>query len=222
MGDELIGFRTLQGAECEVRKVRGFDRPHHPPPPLGGGGADGHEAAALQGAEIRGAGRILGVDLGGKGALALLDTAGTLLDVADMPVVPDGGKARSSVQPALLAALLREWQPSRAFVEFVAARPTGSKVGAFAFGKARGHVEAVLATLGVPYTLLTPATWKRAVNIPPGNGQKSTARAEACRRWPDHATKFARVKDDGRAEAALIAIAGMMRDAHNIKIRSAD
>ena len=31
------------------------------------------------------------------------------------------------------------------------------------------------------------------------------------RRWPAKADLFARVKDDGRAEAALIAVAGMMK-----------
>lgn len=38
---------------------------------------------------------------------------------------------------------------------------------------------------------------------------KDAARSEAIRRWPDHAALFARVKDDGRAESALIGIAGM-------------
>jgi hypothetical protein len=38
---------------------------------------------------------------------------------------------------------------------------------------------------------------------------KDAARSEAIRRWPDHAAPFARVKDDGRAESALIGIAGM-------------
>jgi hypothetical protein len=36
------------------------------------------------------------------------------------------------------------------------------------------------------------------------------------RRWPRRAELFGRVKDDGRAEAALIAIAGMKRDGSNV------
>jgi hypothetical protein len=35
--------------------------------------------------------------------------------------------------------------------------------------------------------------------------------AEAIRRWPAYAALFACVKDGGRAEAALIAVAGLMR-----------
>ena len=61
-------------------------------------------------------------------------------------------------------------------------------------------------------SFLTPAHWKRLVGIAPGKeGAKDAARSEAIRRWPGHAATFARVKDDGRAEAALIAIAGLMR-----------
>jgi hypothetical protein len=38
------------------------------------------------------------------------------------------------------------------------------------------------------------------------------ARSEATRRWPAKAALIARVKDDGRAEAALIALAGFVRE----------
>jgi len=59
---------------------------------------------------------------------------------------------------------------------------------------------------------LTPPVWKRAVGIPPGkDGAKDAARSEAIRRWPGQAALFARVKDDGRAESALIAVAGLMK-----------
>jgi crossover junction endodeoxyribonuclease RuvC len=41
---------------------------------------------------------------------------------------------------------------------------------------------------------------------------KDAARGAAIARWPAKAALFARVKDDGRAEAALIALAGLMRE----------
>jgi hypothetical protein len=37
------------------------------------------------------------------------------------------------------------------------------------------------------------------------HSDKGESRALAMRLWPDHGDRFARVKDDGRAEAALIA-----------------
>ena len=54
-----------------------------------------------------------------------------------------------------------------------------------------------------------PPLRRRVVgNASQERGAKDTARSEAIRRWP---TK--RVEDDGKAEAALIAVAGLRREA---------
>jgi hypothetical protein len=69
------------------------------------------------------------------------------------------------------------------------------------------------APLAIPVAFITPPSWKRAVSIQPGkDGAKDAARGEAIRRWPAHAAMFARKKDDGRAEACLIAVAGLLRE----------
>jgi len=159
-------------------------------------------------------GPIVGIDVGAAGALALLDRAGALLEVADMPILRDGPANRANVNAPLLGELLAKWHAEAAFVEFVGARPGEGAVGAFAFGRSRGVIEGVCGALSIPVTFLTPPSWKRAVGIPPGKeGAKDAARSEAIRRWPDKAALFARVKDDGRAEAALIGVAGLMREA---------
>ena len=158
----------------------------------------------------------LGVDIGLSGGLALLTAEGELVAVEDMPVLRDGPKGRPTVNPALLAAILNRWRPSRAFVEHVAARPAEGPTGAFAFGRARGCIEGVLGALAIPVTFLTPATWKRTVGLPPGaDGAKDRSRGEAIRRWPAHAALFSRACDDGRAEGCLIAIAGLRREARS-------
>lgn len=155
---------------------------------------------------------VIGIDIGSRGALALLSPAGDLLDVADMPTLRDGPAKRPNVNAPLLANIVRSWQASRAFVEYVGARPGEGPVGAFAFGRSRGVVEGVLGACGVPAIHIAPASWKRAVGIPPGkDGAKDAARSEAIRRWPGHAELFARDKDAGRAEAGLIAVAGLRR-----------
>ncbi|WP_442755874.1 hypothetical protein ACNHKD_04250 [Methylocystis sp. JAN1] len=159
---------------------------------------------------------IIGIDIGVRGALALISPAGDLLEIADMPVLNDGPKGRPAVNAPLLAELIYRWHASHAFVEMVGARPGEGAVGAFAFGRSRGVVEGVLGACGVSATHVAPATWKRAVGIPAGReGAKDAARSAAIRRWPGKAQIFARVKDDGRAEAALIAVAGMMKGARN-------
>jgi len=156
---------------------------------------------------------ILGVDIGSRGAVAILTPAAELLDVVDMPCLSDGPAGRRAVNPALLAEILAKSHASKAFVELVGARPGEGAVGAFAFGRSRGVVEGVLGALAVPATFIAPVSWKRAVGLPAGrDGAKDAARSEAIRRWPGKAGLFARARDDGRAEAALIALAGPLRE----------
>ena len=58
---------------------------------------------------MNGAHCILGVDIGRKGAVALLTAEGDLLDVADLPTLPDGPSCRPSISAPLLAAIVRQW-----------------------------------------------------------------------------------------------------------------
>jgi crossover junction endodeoxyribonuclease RuvC len=155
---------------------------------------------------------VLGVDLGNAGALAVLTPAGDLLAIFDMPCLADGPAGRRTVNAPLLAEIVARSCATKAFIEYVGARPGEGPVGAFAFGRSRGAAEGVCAALNVTVTFITPPQWKRLVGIPPSRaGAKDAARSEAIRRWPQHAGLFSRVRDDGRAEAALIAVAGLMR-----------
>jgi crossover junction endodeoxyribonuclease RuvC len=154
---------------------------------------------------------ILGIDIGMQGAIAVFNPGAVaeLIDVHDMPVLKDGPAGRRTINAPLLAKIIYDSHADQAFVEYVAARPGEGAVGAFSFGRSRGVIEGVLAAAGVPCSFLTPPAWKRFVHLPPGR-DKDASRSEAIRRWPSHADLFARVKDDGRAEACLIAVAGLM------------
>jgi hypothetical protein len=153
--------------------------------------------------------KTMGIDIGVAGALALLDEAGGLIEIADMPVLRDGPKNRASVNAPLLAEIVYRWHAGAAYIEYVGARPGEGAVGAFAFGRSRGVVEGVLGACGVPASHIAPASWKRGLGL--NFAGKDASRSEAIRRWPNHAALFARVKDDGRAEAALIAVAGLLK-----------
>jgi crossover junction endodeoxyribonuclease RuvC len=156
---------------------------------------------------------IIGIDVGATGAIALLTGLGEIVWIEDMPCLADGPAGRRAVNAPLLAEIIAKSHATRALVEYVGSRPGEGAVGAFAFGRSRGVIEGVLGALSIPVTMLTPPQWKRIVGIPPGrDGAKDAARSEAIRRWPAHAGLFARVRDDGRAEAALIALAGLVRD----------
>ena len=93
-------------------------------------------------------------------------------------------------------------------VENVSSMPR--QAGAFNFGRSAGVVHGVLGALGVPMELVSPNVWKGAMGLRKMAGEtqdanKSRARELAVKLWPSQADLFKRVKDDGRAESALLA-----------------
>jgi crossover junction endodeoxyribonuclease RuvC len=158
---------------------------------------------------------ILGIDPGAYGAIATLDENGELLRAVDMPSTQEAN-GRTATSAPLLAGILARAHARAAFCEFVGARPTDAKTAAFAFGRARGLIEGCAGALGLPIVFLTPPTWKRLTDIPPGAENKDLARTRAIARWPARADLFARKRDVDRAEACLIALAGLRREARNV------
>lgn len=147
--------------------------------------------------------RVVACDPGCLGALALLD-AGNLVDVADMPVVcvRRGKSDKREVDGYDLARLLREWAPDVGIIEQVGGMPGQASGASFNFGRAAGAPEYIMAALGIRMApRVSPVTWKKRLGLKAG---KDDARFAAMRLWPAMASRFARKKDDGRAEAGLI------------------
>jgi crossover junction endodeoxyribonuclease RuvC len=151
--------------------------------------------------------RILGVDPGAGGALAMLDTELAALVVCDMPVatVRVGKTDRRQISEIWLAGILKDYEPDCAWIERVHALPKQGVTSSFTFGLAYGMARGVLAAMSVPVTLVTPQEWKKSFRLGP---DKREVRLVAARLFPDNALSFARVRDDGRAEAALLALFG--------------
>lgn len=151
---------------------------------------------------------IVGCDPGKTGAFAFFSNDGALLEIHDMPTteVKVGGKARDRVDALGVKNLIaRVPVGSRAFMELVG--PSSSAAGSFTFGRSVGVVEGVLATFCIPVVLVSPQRWKPAMKV--FGNDKSLSRARAAELFPDFAGQFARVKDDGRAESALIGMWGV-------------
>ncbi|MFC5353513.1 hypothetical protein [Azospirillum himalayense] len=153
---------------------------------------------------------ILGIDPGLSGALAFID--GASVRVYDMPVLSlkRNGKAKNEPDFLELARIIREVEgvPSFAVVEQVSAMPGQGVSSMFAFGKTYGGILGVLAALSIRTELVAPVAWKRWHRIKPDSG-KDASRAAAKNLFPHQAGLFARVKDDGRADATLIASWGL-------------
>jgi len=142
---------------------------------------------------------ILGIDPGISGALAWLSDDGHLISTTDMPAIEVHGKKK--VSPQILTSELAGRRPILAVIEDVGAMPGQGVTSMFNFGYSAGILAGVCAGLGIPTVLYRPAVWKRAAGVP---ADKGAARQMAQRLWPG-CRDFDRVKDDGRAEAALLA-----------------
>ena len=137
---------------------------------------------------------IAGIDVGMTGAIGMIyDEGGGF--VYDMPVF------KKEVNAHALASLFREFPPAHVWIEQVNAFGMG-RTSAFNFGQGVGVMKGVLATLAIPHSLVTPAKWKKHYGL---GRDKDQSRALASRLYPQIASEFARKKDDGRAEALLIA-----------------
>jgi hypothetical protein len=62
--------------------------------------------------------KIIGIDIGLAGAVAVLDTEGILETIYDMPTLADGTKNRRTISAPLLHNILKENRAEHAFVEF--------------------------------------------------------------------------------------------------------
>lgn len=142
---------------------------------------------------------IVGIDPGISGALAWLSDDGHLIFTMDMPTIEVRGKKK--VSPQILTSELAGRRPLLAVIEEVSAMPGQGVTSMWNFGYSAGILAGVCAGLGIPTVLYRPAIWKRAAGVP---ADKGAARQMAQRLWPG-ARDFDRVKDDGRAEAALLA-----------------
>ena len=151
--------------------------------------------------------RIIGIDVGLNGAIAMMQGE-TLTGVVDMPTVTldRNGKAKRQISIPELIAILDLFKPEEAFIERIFAMSGQGVTSVFSFGRSLGAIEGVLAARLIKTTLVTPQAWQKAMGV---SGGKDGARARAMEVFPWQSTLFKRVKDDGRADAALIACWGL-------------
>ncbi len=143
---------------------------------------------------------VIGIDPGLSGALALIGPDG--LNVVDMPTI------EGRVDAYALTALLAEAGPvDRVAIERAQAYPGMGVSSAFNYGLSYGLILGVLAALERPVVHVAPSVWTKALHV---GADKDAHRRRCMDRWPAHAQTWARKKDDGRADAALIALWAMM------------
>jgi crossover junction endodeoxyribonuclease RuvC len=148
---------------------------------------------------------IYGCDPGFKGAIALYWTDTGKLEVHDMPVMQNP-KGKTIINLHSLLDVLRNEADEKCMclLELVNSRPGQNSSAVFRFGQNFGQLQMAVAANKLPVQYVTPAKWKKYFGL---SKDKNASRAMAMDRFPEYAgSLFSRVKDDGRAEAALIAL----------------
>ena len=150
---------------------------------------------------------VIGIDPGISGAIAIFED-GKLDTIHDMPTlkIASGKTMKSHISAIGLVRILETstlvHEPVHIVIEKVGAMPNQGVTSMFNFGRSAGIIEGVVAALQRPYTYVTPAAWTKAVGRAAG---KDASRMRAMELFPTRAELFKRAKDDGRADAALIA-----------------
>ena len=148
---------------------------------------------------------IAGIDPGKSGALAIQWPDGGL-EFHDVPTIKLKGKDK----PAW-GQWSREWCMALEFagvdmvvIEDISARPGQGVTSMFTFGRTLGFAHGIVAAItSCPVHFVTPAVWKGKLGLL--NSSKGASREKCSNLFPGSAKDLVRVKDDGRAEAALLA-----------------
>jgi len=148
----------------------------------------------------------IGIDPGVDGAIAWFNDDTGHLTVHDMPTltITKNRKQRREVSAQEVANILRPLVISKKklILEMSGARPGDGAIQAHRTGVNWGVVYGVVVALNIPHANVSPQAWKKAMKA---TADKDLSRRRACEEFPDYTNQFSRKKDDGRAEAALMA-----------------
>lgn len=161
--------------------------------------------------------RIVGVDPGKKGALALI-CEGVVLDCIDVPLMPDNSQVQIDGDKLFRwiernqpfdVAVIENVQPmrNRSLAESLVAGAgdEGMRSGdAFRFGMICGELRMAFKCYGVRIKLVTPGTWKRHFELLKSG--KEDSRQKALRLRPEAAQWLPFKNTHNRAEAMLLGL----------------
>lgn len=148
---------------------------------------------------------IIGIDPGLDGAVAVLTGADLVLfDTPTLNVKGASGNRREYHLNAMAGFLRMYAARATAYIENVHAMPGQGVRSMFTMGLGLGAWMGILAGLEIPVTRVTPQRWK-GVMLDGMGKDKDAGRLRAMQLRPNDASRFERKKDDGRADAYLIA-----------------
>jgi crossover junction endodeoxyribonuclease RuvC len=152
-----------------------------------------------------------GIDPGLDGAVAVI--CGEEIEIFDTPTYEDGKRRRIDAAGAadLINGLNARLVPLVISIEKSQPMPKNGSIGCFGLGYSFGVWIGVLATVGIPYELVTPQAWKKTLMA--GMPKEKDASRVACDRlWPGQRENWWSMKKaHNRCDALLIAQYGRLK-----------
>ena len=150
--------------------------------------------------------KIIGIDPGLSGAIAILEN-NKVLNIFDMPVMPEGKKNKRQLNSAQLVNLIKGSingkEEIAVVVEQVNAMPGQGVTSMFNFGQTFGAIKGVCAALELPIFFVRPSKWKKHFELI--NLSKDASRTKAIEMYPLISSQLSKKKDVNKSDAILIA-----------------
>ena len=150
--------------------------------------------------------RIIGIDPGLSGAIAILDQK-KVVSIFDMPVMSEGKKNKRQLNSAQLVSIMKEHKNNNeemaVVVEQVNAMPGQGVTSMFNFGQSFGAIKGVCAALNLPIYFVRPSKWKKHFELI--NSAKDASRTKVIEMYPSLSNQLTRKKDVNKTDAILIA-----------------
>ena len=151
---------------------------------------------------------IIGIDPGITGAICFFQD-GKIIDVVEMPNMPEGKKNKRQVNGAQVfnEIFIRtkniKKEDIKVIIEQVSAMPGQGVTSMFNFGQSFGILKGICSAMQLPMYFVRPAKWKKYFNLI--NSEKDASRTKAIEVFPYFSGQLSKKKDSNKADAILIA-----------------
>ena len=151
---------------------------------------------------------IIGIDPGITGSICFFED-GKIIDVVEMPNMPEGKKNKRQVNGAQvfheISSRIKNIKKEniKVIIEQVSAMPGQGVTSMFNFGQSFGILKGICSAMQLPMYFVRPVKWKKHFNLIKTN--KEASRTKVIEIFPYISSKIARKKDSNKADSILIA-----------------
>lgn len=156
---------------------------------------------------------IIAIDPGLTGGITILNRDNGILIIHDMPIRIKSKKTQARIKNIVdghaLSGILKSYDPNKTKVALEASNAMRKGQNEYSQGistlystaHTSGKIEGVLEGLGFSIDLIVPRVWKKYLSL--GTNKRDSCNL-ASKLYPEVSDKFKRLKDNNRAESALI------------------